>query len=198
MALQGFKALVKAESSQVSFTDEATTTSDSINYQITDSSKRIWGFNSTIIVEDSTVPTTEKFTINRLNGTVTFETATSRTITVTGDFVFLTTVAEAKEWSFDGTSDLIDSTVFEKTEREFTPALLAATATIGKFYTIDNFFFSMLFDGTTKVIELFADSAGNPFIIFANVASDSLSIPIEALIEESINLQITDRMIIET
>lgn len=197
MALQGFNALVKAESSQVSFTDEATTTGDSISYQITDTVKRIWGFTSTIIVEDSAVPTIEPFTINRLNGTITFETATARTITVTGDYVLLTTVAEAKEFSFDGVTDMNDSTIFEESERLFTPSLVSATATIGKFYTVDNYFMDMILNKETMVIEFFADSSDDPFIVYANVASDSITAPVEALIEESISLQITNKMIVE-
>lgn len=198
MALQGYKALVKAESSQIAFTDEATTTSDNITYQITDTAKRIWGFDSTIIVEDAAVPTTEDYTINRFNGTITFDSEDGgRVITVTGDYVLLTTVAEAKEWSFDGVMELPDSTVFQDTERGFTPALLTATATIGKFYSVDNYFIDMLFDGTTKVIELYPDSTGDPFIVYGLVASDSITTAIEALIEESINIQITNKMIVE-
>jgi len=198
MALQGYKALVKAESSQIVFTDEATTTSDDITYQITDTAKRIWGFDSIIVVKDAATPTTEDYAINRLNGTITFDSADGgRVITVTGDYVLLTTVAEAKEYSFDGTTELPDNTVFQDTERRFTPTLLTATATLGKFYDVDNYFIDMLFDGTTKVIEFYPDSTGDPFIVYGNVASDSISTAVEALIEESINIQITNKMIVE-
>ena len=198
MALQGFKALVKAESSQIGFTAEATTTSDNQTYTITDTAKDIWAFNSTITVLDSAVPTVEDFSVNRLNGTVTFGSVDGgRVITLTGTYVTLTDVAEAKEFSFDGETDMADNTVFQDSDRGFQPTLVMATATLGKFYSIDNFFMDMLLDGTTKVIELYADSTTNPFRFYANVSDDSLEIPIEDLSEETITLQATNQMIVE-
>ena len=198
MALQGYKALVKAESSQIGFTAEATTTSDNQTYTITDTAKDIWAFNSTVTVLDSAVPTVENFTVNRLNGSVTFDSVDGgRVITLTGTYVTLTDVAEAKEFSFDGETDMSDNTVFQNANRGFQPTLRTATATLGKFYSIDNFFMSMLLDGTTKVIELYADSTTNPFRFYANVADNSLDIPIEDLLEETITLQVTNQMIVE-
>jgi len=198
MALQGYKALVKAESSQIGFTAEATTTSDNQTYTITDTAKNIWAFNSTVTVLDGGVPTVEAFTFNRLNGSVTFGTVDGgRVITLTGTYVTLTNVAEAKEFSFDGETDMLDNTVFQESERGFQPTLVTAQATLGKFYSIDNFFIDMLLDGTTKVIELYADSTDDPFRFYANVADNSLSISIEDLSEESITLQATNQMIVE-
>ena len=90
-----------------------------------------------------------------------------------------------------------DSTIFEESERLFTPSLVSATATIGKFYTVDNYFMDMILNKETMVIEFFADSGEDPFIVYANVSSDSITVPVEALIEESISLQITNKMIVE-
>jgi len=198
MPLSGIGALVKSESSQVGFTDEATTTSDDTIYQITDSAKRIWGFNSTIVVEDAAVPTVEPYTVNRLNGTITFESSDGgRVITVTGDYVLLTTVAEAKEWSADISRDMLDNTVFQDQDRSFQPGLIGGTATIGKFYDTSTYFIDMLLDGTTKVIELYADSTDTPIIMYANVSAESITSAVEALTMESISLQITNKMIME-
>lgn len=198
MSIQGYKSLIKEESSLIGFTDEATTTSDDTSYQITDTAKRIWGFNSNIIVEDAGVPTVEKYTLSRLTGVVTFESANpARVITITGDYVVLTTTAEAKEWAIDFTADMLDVTVFQDSSREFKPGLKSASASIGKFYTIDKYFMDMILNGTTKVIEFYADAAAPPIRVYALVASDNISDPVEGIIEESIDLQITDRMIVE-
>jgi len=197
MALQGYRALVKAESSQVPFTDEATTSGDNLNYQITDTGKQIIAFGSTVVVEDGGVPTTEDYTLSRLNGTVTFGTAVARTITITGDYVVLTTVAEAKAFTFDLSRELGDSTVFQESDRKFTPTLATATASLSQFYDTANYFIDMLLDGTTKVVELYADSTDDPIRIFANVSSDSIAVSVESLIEEGVTLQATGKMIAE-
>jgi len=198
MALAGNKALIKEQSAATVFTDEATTTADNQIYQITNTTKRIFDYDTTLIVEDAAVPTTENYTVSKLNGTVTFDSIDAgRVITFTGKYVTLVNVVEAKEFSFDGVQDMGDTTVFQNEDRTFKPLLRSATATISKFYSIDNYFIDMLFNGDVKVIEFYYDNAENPFRVYALVSSDSLAIPIEALQEESINLQITDEMIVE-
>jgi len=199
MALQGYRATIKEQSSSVPFTDEATTTSDNITYQITDTNKKIWAYDSTIVVEDATIPTTESYTLNRLDGSVTFESADAgRVITVTGDYVLLTTVAEAREYSFEAERETLDATFFQDASRQHKVGLLSASATIGKFYTTDNYFIEMLLNGTTKVVEFYADATTDAdFRVFANVSSDTVSSAVESLTDESISLQVTDRMVSE-
>jgi hypothetical protein len=71
-ALAGKKALVKISGTATAMTAEATTTTDDQNYQITDTAKRILPLDATIVVDDNGTPTVESYTLNRLNGTVTF------------------------------------------------------------------------------------------------------------------------------
>ena len=75
MALQGYNCNIKVASNGVAMTDEATTTSDNISYQITDSAKRIVDLNTAITVKDGGTATTEKYTFNYITGTVTFTSA---------------------------------------------------------------------------------------------------------------------------
>lgn len=198
MAAVGYKALIKEQSSAIVFTDEATTTADDQIYQMTNTAKRIFDYDTDVVVEDGGSPTAESYTLNRLNGTVTFTSVDAgRVITLTGKYVTLVDVVEAKEFSFDGALDMGDKTVFQNTERTYEPLLLSATATIGKFHSIDNYFINMLFNGNVKVLEFYYDNTEDPFRVYALVSSDSLAIPIEALQEESITLQITNEMIVE-
>jgi hypothetical protein len=193
----GFLAKVKEQSSATVFTDEATSTSDDTTYQMTDSAKRIFDFDTVLIVEDAGSPTTDNFTVNKLAGTVTFESSDGgRVITFTGKYVTLVDVVEAKEWNFDATTDMGDVTIFEDTDRSFKPLLTMGTATIGKFYSIDNYFIDLLFNGEIKVLEFYADASQEPFRAFALVSSDSINTAIESLVEESITFQITNQFII--
>ena len=195
MALQGYNALVKTQSSAIAFTDEATTTSDNKTYQITNATKRVFDYTTNLIVKnDASIVTGYSF--NKIAGTVTFPTATVRTITLTGAYVALTTVAEATEYSFEGTLDLGDSTVFQTDSRTFLPINQSATASLSRFYNVDGFFLGMLFDKTVKVIEFYADGGGDPFRIYAFVSSDSVSASIDELIKETVSFQMTDKGVI--
>ena len=140
--------------------------------------------------------TAEEYTLDRLNGSVIFPNAKSRIINLSGDYVTLVTVAEAKGFSFDGVTDMGDITVFQDGDRNYKPLLQSGTATIDKFYTIDNYFVDMLYNREIKVIEFYADSEGLPFKCYALVSADSLALPIESLQEESISLQITDGTVV--
>ena len=197
MALKGYNALVKAQSSAIAFVDEATTTSDNKTYQITNAAKRILDFDTPVIVKDGAAVVTG-YKVNRISGEITFPTAVVRTITVSGSYVTLTTIAEAKEFSFDGTTEVGDATVFTETNKKYLPMLATATATITQFYDVDGFFLTMLFDNTVKVIELYPDGGGDPFRFYARVSADSVTSSISELTNESITLQITDRMVVES
>ena len=197
MALQGFLSLVKAQSTPISFIDEATTTSDDKVYQISNTSKRTWSYADDVEVKDDGSIASETYIVDKLNGIITFNSVdNTRNITVSGKYVALTIVAEAKAWTFDGTTDLVDSTVFDKTAKEFTPTLNSATITINKFYDIDNYFIDVLQNKEVIVVELYADKNDDPIKLFAMVSSNSISTSIESLIEEGISLQATDKMII--
>ena len=195
MALQGYGALVKAQSSAIAFTDEVTTSADDLTYQITNSTKRIFDYETELIVEDGGSVITG-YSINKIAGTITFPTTATRDITLTGAYVALTTVAEATEYKFDGTLDLGDATVFQNESRAFLPTQRSATATLSRFYDVDGYFLEALFDKSVKVIEFYADSGGDPFRIYAIVSSDSVSASIDDLTKESISFQMTSEGVI--
>lgn len=195
----GYLAKVKEQSSAITFTDEATTTSDDTTYLMSASTKRIFDYETVLVVEDAAVPTVESYTVNKLAGTVTFDSVDAgRVITFTGKYVTLVDVVEAKEWTFEASTDMGDVTIFEDTDMSFKPLLTMGTATIGKFYSIDNYFIELLINGNIKVLEFYADASGVPFRCFALVSSDSLNIAIESLIEESVSFQITNQFIVGT
>jgi len=59
--------------------------------------KNIWSYDSTIVVYDDGVETTEEYRVSRLTGSVTFDSVDAgRVITVSGEYTVPTTVATAK------------------------------------------------------------------------------------------------------
>lgn len=104
MAVAGKKALVKVSGAAVGMTAEATTASGNITYQITNAAKRVLSLSGTVTVKDGGVATVEAYTLNRLTGTITFGSATARTITVDADYLPMATAAEAHEYSYSLTA----------------------------------------------------------------------------------------------
>jgi len=195
MALQGFNALIKLQSSAVAFTDEEVTTSDNQTYQITTTSKRIWDLNTAVVVKDDTTVTTEDYAVTYLTGTIEFDSVDAeRVITVSGGYVTPATVATGKSFSFSGTSDALENTPFGSEYREYQAGLVTGTGEISRFFVADDLFIDMLLDGTYKIIEFYPDSSGDPIQFYGIITSESIEAPVDGLIEESISFQITKEM----
>lgn len=193
MALQGHLASVKVQSSAVAMTDEPTTGTGDLTYQITDSGKRILDLNTTIVVEDGGVPTSESYTVDYLNGIITFGTAVARVITVTGAYVVPTTVATATAYTYNGASDTLDNTVFNSTFRTFQAGLRTGTASLTRFHVSDDLFVDQLLNGEYKIIEFYVDGS-NAIKFYGLLNSDTLDSPVEGLITEALDFQITTQV----
>ena len=101
MSLKGKDVSIKISGAGVPATDLATVTSDYITYQIADELRQVIALNSPIVVKNHGEKTDEKYKVNRLNGTITFETADdTRVITIDCTYLPLTKVAEAHTVSF--------------------------------------------------------------------------------------------------
>lgn len=187
--IAGKKAKVLAYGSSIPFVDEATTTSDNMCYQITDTIKRVWCRNCTITVKDGGSPTAESFTVDRLTGRVMFATSAARTITVSGEYLPTHTVGEAFEYTFTLSADNADSTVFGEEFINRTQALKDFSASITQFYGDDYFFDKWRLDGE-YVLEFYADGTTNPIVrAWTKISSDEPSAAVDALVEESIDFE---------
>jgi len=192
MALRGYLALVKASSTPIAFTDEATSTSDNKTYIIANLAKILWDLDTLVVVEDAATPTIEEYTVSRLTGSIAFDTVDAgRVITVTGAYVATTTVAEAKNFSFNGSADALDATPFQNTFRDFKAGNVTATAELGRFLELDDLFVDMLLDGERKIIEYYPSSAGDPIRFFAVANSRNVESPQAGLIDETISFNVT-------
>lgn len=194
MALAGNKAYIKLKSSGTAMTDEATSTSDNISYQITDSNKRIIDLDTLVLVEDSAVTTTEGFTIDYLNGIITFETADAgRVITVTGAYLTPATVATAYSYSFNGSADTLENTPFNSDVRTYQAGLRTGSLSLSRYFVADSLFFGELITGDTFIIEIYVD-ATNKISMYGVLSSDNIEAPVEGLVEESIDFQVTTQI----
>lgn len=174
-AVTGKSVRLKASGEAVSFTDEATTSSDNLVYLVTDAAKRVWGAGATITVEDAGVlVAASNYTVNRLAGTITFGGAAARTITVTGEYLPMTTVAEAKDFSFTTTAQNEPDTVFGDTDVTRIQVGKDVTGSIGRWQSVDTTFEDMLADDAAGVLELSIDG-GTSVVFRARVRASSTS-----------------------
>lgn len=192
MALQGYLASIKGQSSATTLTNAPTTTTDNLTYTITNTSHRILDVNTPVVVSVDGTPVTTGFKVHLLDGKVVFDTAVVRTVTITGAFVALTELVQAKGYTLAISADMNDKTTFKKAFREFMPGLISGTATVSAFY-IDNYFFDWLIDGTAKVVEL-KQSDTDIVRFFALINTDDKNIPVEGLQEQSISLTISKEL----
>jgi len=109
MAVAGKKALVKMSGTGIAFTAEAfTTLTANTVYQITSTIKRVWDPFATITIKkDGVAQATNLYTINRLNGTVTFlaDIGAGHTITADGTYLPMTTILEGTAYSWELTAN---------------------------------------------------------------------------------------------
>lgn len=202
MARAGKRGQVLAVGSPLAFTDEATTATGNISYQITDATKRIWARFATITVEDAGVPTVEDYTVNRLTGTVTFGSAVARVITVTGQYLPTTTIGCATSYDFSISADNQDSTCFANEWIDRTQGLKDFSASIGKFYDVNNYFWARLTADDDLLLEFYTEHTADPDLrAWVKIASDDFSNAVDGLSEESIDFEGTldaDRRVVST
>lgn len=189
-ALAGKNAKILAYGSSIVFTDEATTSTDNRTYQITDTTKRIWCKDCTIVIKDGGSPTTENYTLDRLTGRVIFETTGTRTITISGYYLPTHTIGCAYEYTWTLSADNADATCFEHQFMGREQTLKDFSASISKFYDTTNYFFNKLFSDDEFVIEFYVDGSSSPDLrAWGKIATDEDSASVDGLVEESIDIE---------
>jgi len=161
--IAGKKALVKIPGVAVSFTAEAFTDSgDHQTYQITATAKRVWDQNAAITIKVGGVTTGESYTINRLLGTVKFATVNAGrgAVTADGSYLPMSTVAEAKEYSYTITAANAIDCSFGDDWATRVRTTLDVSATLNRWW-VDVFFRDALIAATVLVLQFYSDSSGS-------------------------------------
>lgn len=163
-AAAGRKIRIKTSGAGASFTDEACTNSgDNMTYQITDAAKRVWDRAATITVKkDTVVQSATLYTLNRLSGKITFGVSQGAgVITVTGTYLPMSLVAEAKSWrlAFLGINadetEFTDDNVVRKQVRQ------DVSGQLGRWW-IDSYFYDAINNETIFCAEMFLDGGTTP------------------------------------
>lgn len=179
-ATAGWKARVRVPGVGVALTNEATTANGGrTQYQITNTAKRVLDPQATIVVQTSPDGTTWSaatgFTLNRLTGTVVFQTAQAAGTQIriqSGTYLPLSTVAGAHGYTWTITAEQLDASDFDglASTNGFPSSKLTgqldASGTLTRWYQGDTFFSDALLNATVLVLELTPDrSASAPDLL---------------------------------
>ena len=177
---------MKTTAAATTFTDEAMTNIDGATWRITADAKRYWDKATAVTVEVDATPETG-VTIDYVGGRITFDTplAGTETVTVSGKYWTVSELAGFYNWTLDIVADLEDSTTFADSGwRAFTPTLKGFNISAESFWQDDKFLDRL---GEEVVVSLYVNEASDiRYEGFSKIESDSISQPVDALVEESV------------
>lgn len=186
--LAGKSVVIKISGEATAMTGEATTTTDNKKYQITNAVKRVLDRDTAPAVKDGGVVTEEEYTVNYLNGTITFADADpDRVITVDGKYLPMSTAAYATEMSRSKQCDLHERTPFGVDAKLRLAGLKSASGTLTQLDLTDATFLDALTAGKPIVIEDRATSDSEPNRVWALLESDELKAAITDIQSETVS-----------
>lgn len=180
----GRLGLVKVGGTPTAFTAEAVNVlTVNKKYQIANTAKRVWSPTATITVLAAATPVnpvTDPYVINRLTGVITFTNTTARgTVTVTGTYLPMLTVAKSHSITYDHGNEVLDDTTFDSNGfDENIPGIRSIAASLGKNWesTYDTVFKSAIINGTLMVIQIFHDrNAAADLVFWARPTKQTIS-----------------------
>lgn len=196
MNLTGKDVVIKVSGQGVVAANLPTTTLDNKTYQIADSLKQVIALNTPVTVKNNGVETEEKYKLNRLNGTITFETVDdTREITIDCTYLPLVTVAEAHVASYTEATDLHEVPQFGDTHKRRISGLRYASGSLNTWDILDTTFTDALTSGKPVLIEYKHSEIGKTNRLFAYLESVEMSLAIDNPHEQSVSFISTDEFI---
>jgi len=183
----GYDCAIKISGTETSMTGEATTTADTISYQITNTVKQVLDRDTAPTVLDGGSATAEDYTVNYLNGTITFGGADTRVITITGKYLPMTTAAYAHTMSDSRVCNLLDVPKFQETHIDRVAGMKSASGTLSQWDVTDETYKDALEAGNPIVIEILSKSTDGPDRFWALLDSDELQAAVDGMQDEVIS-----------
>lgn len=180
---------IKISGAALTLTNAAVTNIDNQSYQITDASKQVLDLATPVTVKVGGSTTTESYTMNYLNGKVTFAIvdAGRGTVTITGKYLPMTVAAYAHTSSESMQCETQDVTPFGATHKKRIAGLKSASGTLSQFNVADTIYKDALIAGVPVVIEVRPISTDKPDRYFALLESAEVAAAIDGVQDETIS-----------
>jgi len=185
----GKNTLIKISGVATIMTAEATTLiTTGLVYQITNAVKQVLDIATvpTVLVGGSAV-SAATYTVNYLNGKITFLSSATRTVTVTGKYLPMTTAAYANQMSNSRACDMHEATAFQATHKSRIAGLKSASGTLAQFDVTDTTYSDALAAGLPVVMEIRTGLADEPDRFWALLESTEVQAAIDSIQSETIS-----------
>ena len=193
--LTGKKALVKVSGSPLTLTNEATTDAGAhLVYQITNAAKRVLDPQLAVVVKEDGVTSVAVWTINRLNGTVTFTVARGAAVvvTVSGSYLPMTTALACTEWNMTLIGQNQDVSSYDSLGWvERLPVAKDASGSVKSWRdTIDRSWENALIAGAPVVLALYTLNTANPdFLLWGTLNKQQVQAALKSAQSQSIDFE---------
>lgn len=204
MPLAGRAADVKITSlTGTTSTGEASTRSTGVGsgtgyVRINDATKRHWDPDSTpVLYLNSTAVSSTAYSVNYVQGIFQWLSGDPTTGTYTSDVEYLTasSVAGGREWSLGVEQDMFEVSTFGSSGwKQFQPNLVGASLSIGRYWNDSDFLDYLTLDSRFLVELQISSTGGWRYEGFARVRADAITTSVDAIVGETVNLDIDGQL----
>ena len=188
----GKLAKVRKSGTSTAFSGEATTSSGGYTvYQITNEAKRVLDRDVVPTVYKDAVEVSSGFTIDYLNGKVTFSVpnGAGEVITLDGKYMPMADVVDAHEYELSLNANLIPAPVFGSEFNKNVQGDKGASGNITEWVTTNFYFVEKLIAGELVVIELYPQADQTPMKFWAAISADELKAAASGEQDQSISFE---------
>ncbi len=136
----------------------------------------------------------ENYKLNRLSGTVTYDTAVSRTIRISGEYLPMATAAYAHEYTYNREAEIHEVPRFLQAHMKRISGLKFASGTLNQWEISDSYFADALTDGDPVVLEFRGSEEGNPQRVWALIEQTEMQAAIDSPQDEIVTFISTDNL----
>lgn len=193
----GKECVVKVSGAKVAATGLVTSTADNKRYQIGDAAKQVIALDSVVVVKDGGTTTTEKYTLNRLEGSIEFDTVDAdRIITIDASYLPMSAAASAHVATFGRGCKLSELPKFGVEYMNRLAGQKFAYGTLSQWDIEDSYFTDALLAGDVVVIEVLSGSGEKPHRMFALLESAELQAALDSPQDEAVSFVSTDKYLV--
>lgn len=202
--IQAYKTKVKRGGTATSFSDEAMSAESSLVYAIDDTSKQVWNRESSaevIVSDDGSSVGSSTYSANYLFGKVTFNSAPSGDVTVSGEYIPVSSaqrIAYCNDHTLAIEANLLDDTGYKEAQdnggnRTRDYGIQDSNVSLSRFQDGDKSLFKEALDNREAVlVEIQPGGLGLKFRGWYKIESDTLSGSVDDLESDDISLQLDD------
>jgi hypothetical protein len=174
---------------------------DGLSVQIDSTARRHWDPDSTpALYLNTTAVSSTAYTVNHVQGKFAFgSTQSTGTYTIDADYLTASAVAGGREWSLGVEQDMFEVSEFGSGGwKQYQPNLAGASVQIGRYWN-DSTFLDYLTTDAKFVVELIVSSTnGWRYEGFARVRADQINTGVDAIVGETLNLDIDGQLYFTT